>query len=851
MDVIALINAFKRCTIREYIILPDLISLEDIDKEDSILNIDRVKVIKPMKRILLLIQFILEWNKENNDNFPIDLTCSLLSLLDEIRYTQVIDYYQVDKRLKKTESFINLLIKTWNVTLSNLGMVDIPEYKTNYINNMIASMRRDQNIIFVGIGKNSIHKLLIKAIYDLPLGKVILPNLNLEIREECWKFLNKKHYQYCLKDLLDYLGVDRRNVICLNTTNSNIDCIFDTTVDLSKINDGECIKNIEIIVCNSREEEAQMTSLIMEGEDYENISLYIFDKLLASRMRCSSLKNHSYVTLLLYSVEVLSSNWNSVALLSLLKHKLVTFGYIEKNYIQILSEFEIEILRNFSINGSSSIINIINVHKKLKYKEDILIIINKLKVIFDLLLNSVNCPISHVIATHLQCISLLSGIDFSELDNEIGIFIRALLSACEGIMIKCSLKLYVQILTFLLKREFFSTVDSLNRFNLYYNKVIILAGFYDIPSFQNPFLNTLTRERFGFPSIQEEQGYFLYNLHGLFGASKVYIISLLSNRKSILLRRLEIVLRKESKYSHNWLKMLNTPEVIAPCARPVPKPKSEVRKEIMQVMSCSAVEKLIRNPYSFYAEYILNIKKLRDLNFKPSMLEFGVIVHSTLEKYLHSRESPMRIAQEVFSSSQFTFSNMWLVRLQKIVQSFIKFNRTTRSNRFELEKVFFYPIFHLDTEVYTSHNNLSKYKITCTENIDLVAKGILLTSKCDRVEYLPNGKIAIIDYKLGSIPSDEEITSGFFSQLILEALTVEHTTKMEVSELIYWKLDFNEIKVFSLKNCRQKILEFKSGLPKFLFSYLKDSIPFIASPYFNRFLDFYVYKQLERTGEWL
>ncbi|WP_341824183.1 WPE palindromic element domain-containing protein [Wolbachia endosymbiont (group A) of Udea olivalis] len=888
-DVIALLSAFKNYNAKKCIILPEIVSLENIDEEDLILNLDRVKVIKPTKRTLLLIQFILEWNRKNNDNFPIDLAYSLPSLLDKIQYTQMAEF---DEHSKKIESFINLLIETWNKILKDLGVVDILEHKSDYINSMITSLQKDQYIIFVGIGKD---KSLIKAIYDLPFGKIILPNLNLKIKEKDWKLLDKKHYQYCLKDLLGYLSIGREDVSFLpeacspvprhwdpeNLTlnertrwlyNENwipvsstgmteeragitgspeeyLDYVFDITADLSKVSSGH-VGNIEVITCDSREEEAQVTSLIIENEGYENISLVVFDKLLAARIACLSRQhsaipeNYPYITLLLYSIEVLTSNWSSVSLLSLLKHRLVTFGYTQEEYTRILSEFEIEILRNFSTNGLSDIINAINAHKKLKYKEDILLIISKLEVIFNPLLRSINCSIFDVVATHLQCINILSGINFSELNSEIGDFTCNFSNACEGVGIKCSLELYSQILTLFLEKEFFSVASDLNKFSLYHNKVVILAGFNEAPSFQNPLLNAFTREKFNLPSVQEEQGYFFYTLHNLFCASKVYITRSLSHRKPILLQRLEILLKEGKQPYRDWLRILNTPECTVPCTQPMPKPQTEVRKEKMQVMSCSAIEKLIRNPYSFYVEYILGLKQLRDLNFKPSILEFGTMVHNILARYLRNKKSPMSIAREAFSTSQFNFSNMWWVRLQKIIQSFVEFDET-RSNYVELEKNFSCPIFHIPAR---DTGSCDQYETAWMTN---KPQEISLIARCDRVEYLPSGQVAIIDYKLGTPPSNEEVMSGFFPQLILQALAVEHITKREVSELAYWKLDYDKIKVISIQNYRYKMQELKNDLPGFLSNYLSNSTPFIASPYFDKFLRFNSYKQLERVGEWL
>ncbi|WP_175837637.1 PD-(D/E)XK nuclease family protein [Wolbachia endosymbiont of Litomosoides sigmodontis] len=850
-DVIAMLSAFKNYNAKKCIILPEIISLENINEKDSILNIDKIKVIKPTKRILLLIQFILEWNKKNNDCFPIDLAYSLASLLDKIQCTQIKDDYQFDKHSKKIENFINLLIESWSKTLKDLEVVDILKHKSDYINNMVVSLQKDQHIIFVGIGKGEIHKLLIKVIYELPFGKIILPNLNLKIKEKDWKSLDKRHYQYCLKDLLDYLSVSRENVNFLPETlpsahNAGIydqktritveylDHIFDTTANLSKVSNGY-IENIEIITCDSRKEESQVISLIIENEGYENVSLVVFDKLLAACMARSAPKNYPYITLLLYSIEVLTSSWNSVALLSLLKHKLVTFGFSQEEYSKILSEFEIEILRSFNTRGLDDIIKAINTHQKLRHKEGILRIISKLATILNPLLNSMNCPISDVVTAHLRCVSMLSSINFLELSNEMGNFIRDFSNASEGISIKCSLELYNRIIALFFKKEFFPTASNLNKFSLYHNKVVILAGLNDIPSFQSPFLNALTREKFNIPSVQEDQGYFLYNLRNLFCASKVYITRLLSNKKPILLRRLGILLQ-ESKHSYrDWLRVLNTPECTTPYTQPMPKPQTKVRKEKMQVMSCSAVEKLIRNPYSFYVEHILKLKQLKDLNFKPSILEFGTMIHNILEKYSRNRKSPMSIAQEVYSTSQFNFSNMWWVKLQRIIQSFVKFDKA-RSNLVESEKSFSYLVARVP-----AHNAKAICKL----------QEISLTTRCDRVEYLPNGKVAIIDYKLGFPPSNEEVMSGFFPQLILQALAVEYTTGKEVSELAYWKLDYDKIKVIFLKGYRQKMQEFQNDLPDFLSHYLKNTVPFIASPYFDKFLRFNNYKQLERVGEWL
>ncbi|MBV0899452.1 MAG: PD-(D/E)XK nuclease family protein [Wolbachia endosymbiont of Fragariocoptes setiger] len=799
IDSIELLNAFKKCNVTECFILPEIISLENIDEEDLILSLDKIEVIHPVKRILLLIQFILKWNQDNNDNFPIDLSYSLVSSLDTIQENNELNYYS-----NKTIKFISLLLNTWSNTLKDLGVIDILEHKNNYINNMILSLQNDQNIIFIGTDKkNKIYRSLIKAIYKLPNSRIILPNLNLIIEERDWQLFEKKHYQYCLKSLLDDLNINRSQIRSLNDTSCNImHYIFDTTFDLREVKSNQ--NHIEIITCESVEEEAQVISLIIQNEGYENVSLFVNNKLLETRIssliKDDDTESYLYTTLLTYSIDLLISNWNSIELLSLLKHNLVTFNYTKEEYNKIISEFEIEILRNFNI---SDLKNTIIKNNKIQYTKDILYIIRNLETALSFLVNAVDDTIYKMAVAHKQCIDMLSQ------HNQKNSFISNFTYACKNINIRCSLELYRKILSLFLE------TPQKNSFSLYKNKVVIIADFTTTPNFQNPFLSSIIQ------NFQEDQGYFLYTLCNLFCARKVYLTSSSNKKKSLILKRIEILFPNKQPY-REWLKMLNKPECITPCSQPQPKPSTTVRKQKMQRISCTKIEKLIRSPYSFYAEYILELKKLRELNPKAGILEFGTLVHNILEKYVrYNDDECINIARREFFSSNYTFSSMWWIRLKKIINSFVEIEKG-RSLNVEVEKSFILPIL----------------------------KETLLTVKCDRIEHLPNNQVAIIDYKFGSPPSSDEVISGFFPQLILQALVVECITKKEVTELAYWKFDYDQIKITSLKDYKETIIEFQNTLPIFLFDYLNENTPFTASPYLNKFLRFNGYTHLERIKEW-
>jgi ATP-dependent helicase/nuclease subunit B len=71
--------------------------------------------------------------------------------------------------------------------------------------------------------------------------------------------------------------------------------------------------------------------------------------------------------------------------------------------------------------------------------------------------------------------------------------------------------------------------------------------------------------------------------------------------------------------------------------------------------------------------------------------------------------------------------------------------------------------------------------------------GLTLTAKADRIEVLPDGGLAVIDYKTGTPPTEKQVTQGFAPQLPLEAAIAAHGGFGQVPaagarELAYWRL---------------------------------------------------------------
>ncbi|XGA08209.1 MAG: PD-(D/E)XK nuclease family protein [Wolbachia endosymbiont of Xenopsylla cheopis] len=830
-DIPLLFDAFKKH--KKTVILPNVVSFENIDEEYLILNIDKVKVTSPTRRILLLTEFITKWNRDNKENLPISVVHNLTSLLDELQHNQIpISALNLNDPTEHWQNrFLSEFAQAWGSVLQN--EIDPLEHKNNYINNIIYS--KDEHIIFAGIHSSKICHALIKTIYNLEFGLIVLPNLDLHMEEEEWSRINEEHHQYCLKGLLDYVSASRRDVQYLTVApkigNELIEYAFDLSKNLYDFNTKED-SNFEIITCKSQEEEAQIISMIIKNE--ENVSLFISDGLLSKRV--NSLLNEEsatdnyylYVTFLLYILDVLTSNWGGVELLSLLKHPFIDLGYPKDEYNKILADFEIKILRNLSNSGIEAIKKGIDSYND----SEISSFFSKVELNFAPLTSNINHNISKIAKAHIECAQRLSK--FLQLGNEISDFMVALIRECEKVEIN-TLELYQKILNLLLQNKFSSISNHLHRFSLHKNKVVILTNFNEghfPPDFQNPLLSPSMRKQIGLPSTQI--GYFQYTLYNLMHAEKVYITRSVKgisgvNRKPFLLQRLEMLIRKNGNALNKqpfkeWLKLLTKPDFIIPYSRPKPKPSIDVRLKKLQTLSSTAVEKLIRNPYSFYAEYILDLKPLRELNFKPTVMHFGITIHKIFEKYLLSQNNSYEILLNIahkymnFPSIQ----SIWWPKFQKIAKDFFKLDMERRKNFsvVEVEKAFSWPL----------------------------SEKITIRAKCDRIEHLLDGSIAIIDYKTGSLPTQSDVEIS--PQLILQAITVMHSMNKEIKELMYWKFDGKQAEIFTIENHEEIVQFLSTNINDFLSNFLNENVPFTAS-YSLNLKRSSNYKHLERTEEWL
>ena len=211
---------------------------------------------------------------------------------------------------------------------------------------------------------------------------------------------------------------------------------------------------------------------------------------------------------------------------------------------------------------------------------------------------------------------------------------------------------------------------------------------------------------------------------------------------------------------------------IIPILPPEPKPPLAARPTSLSV---TEIGLLMRHPYAIYARCVLKLERLDDIDADVSAAERGTIIHAALERFLaeyktvwpqDALERLLAIGREVFTpfADRPQVQAFWWPRFESIARWFVAFEAQRR-----------------------------RAGITCLQ-VEMGARylfkefGFTLRGRADRVDRLPDGQLAIIDYKTGSVPTDKDLAEGLEPQLPLLALLLEQAGHGTVGQLDYWHL---------------------------------------------------------------
>ena len=375
-----------------------------------------------------------------------------------------------------------------------------------------------------------------------------------------------------------------------------------------------------------------------------------------------------------------------------------------------------------------------------------------------------------------------------------------------------------------------------------------------------PWLSRPMRQTMELPSPEEVVGQTAHDFTQAACAAPTVVLSCPRRRDGApavparWLTRLETFLagRNRSLPEHPaaaWARQLDQPlEGPRPVPPPQPRPPVVLRPNKLSV---TEIETWLRDPYAIYAKHVLKLRPLDALDQETDAADYGQVVHAGLHRFLraHGTAWPPNAAVLLREALSYALSETqprealrawWSPRLDRIAAWVAETEATRRAAApplaiaSEAEGIWRLPI----------------------------ARGFDLTGRADRLELRAEGRLAILDYKTGTPPSQTEVEAGLAPQLLLEAAMAEAgafkgVAAARATELIYWHLSGgfdrgSSVTLFKgdAAAIEAAVAEAASALQRLIATFDDPARAYLSHPHPARAPRFADYAQLARVAEW-
>lgn len=280
--------------------------------------------------------------------------------------------------------------------------------------------------------------------------------------------------------------------------------------------------------------------------------------------------------------------------------------------------------------------------------------------------------------------------------------------------------------------------------------------------------------------------------------------------------------------------------------RPAPNPPAEQRDV---AISATALDRLLGDPYQFYAGQIMRLKELEAIEDEPGPQWQGTAAHKILQRWHEARRSdpsaeiaPIMAAVMEEANAHPLMRALWEPRLLAALEWVADEVRGS------------------DREVLAVEEDARG---------EFRFEGVRIHGKPDRIDRLPGGGVAIVDYKSGKPPTAAQVEAGFALQLGVLGLIARaggfSMAPGQPEAFEYWSLGKSDKSPtgFGYIETPLKVGRKTSGLlPEQLLphteaklreavrDYIRGSRPFLAreNPDYPAYA---TYDQLMRLAEWL
>ena len=293
----------------------------------------------------------------------------------------------------------------------------------------------------------------------------------------------------------------------------------------------------------------------------------------------------------------------------------------------------------------------------------------------------------------------------------------------------------------------------------------------------DPWLAPRIRADLGLPGLERRIGLSAHDLAGALGGPRVLLTRArrdasaptIPSRFWLRLEALSGGLERAGELA-DWAQAIDRPDDFAPHPRPAPCPPVEDRPKRLSV---TEVDRLKADPYAFYARRMLAVSPLDPVDADPSAAWRGTEVHRVLEFWAREdRCDPALLrprALAMLADAHPMMRALWQPRLMEAID---------------------WIAMQLEAQ---QRDGRSVIDVEKRGKLDIA--GVTLSGTYDRIDRLPDGNLAIIDYKTGKPPSPRAVRAGFSLQLGLLGLIAERGGFAGISGTArafeYWLLSRN------------------------------------------------------------
>lgn len=791
---------------------------------------------------------------------------------------------------QETLKFLEIITRYWPQILSERGVIDASLKKNILIetqSNIWEIERPQKRIIIAGsTAVSPAMKQLVKTVMGLSNGEIYLAGLDTWLEDDAWEQIDETHPQYELKQLLDYLQISRDQVVPLvSPYNPDKEKLISEIMrpassshrwlNLKGKLAPKALSGLKLIECDDDKTESLSIAILIRKileTPGKTVALITPDRILARRVTCElkrwnihvddsagiPLAQTSWGIFMRLCIAALLPDAGREQVLALVKNPLFALGYNYNILSTLINHLEKDLWRSDIPNQEAQIF-LKNIHDAAQN------MIN--------LLSRPKAELKDLLTTHILLAEKLATTDLSpgqerlwqnedgqkgssfmaewlekssslgeiETDEYLSLF-EAMMS---GLMVQTRHKTHPRI-------RILGPIEArLNHFDS-----VVLGGFnegtWPLSISSDPWMSRPMKHKFGFDLPERQIGVLGLDFSNLLGAQEIYLTRAKMSdgtptSKSRWWMRLETVVQAlgiepSSLFAYDIMSLassLDIPDSFIKILPPSPHPPVSSRP---RKMSVSAFEKLLRDPYSVFAEYILKLKPLGDLSPIADASDFGNIIHKVLEEFGHSypsdfppdaKEILLSLGEKAFATSGFAEEKQafWRPKFAKMADWIINQETLYRKD-----------IAKLHNEVWGS------LKIH-----DLPGGEFEIYAKADRIDETTDNKLNIIDYKTGRARSIKEVKSGYAPQLPLEAMIAssggfEGIKATEINSLMYWRLG-REIVCIN-EDVNDIIEQTKQHLKEVINLFDFETTGYLSRPNPKSAPEYSDYEHLSRVREW-